>query len=67
MVQEAQLSLSSGELALAALKDIQRAQEPILFLDEWDANLSRENRLLIDDLIEKISQDKAVVEIRHDK
>ncbi len=65
MLREAQLSLSTGEIALAALKDLEKENNGILFLDEWDANLSAENRVVLDRLIEQLSLERVVVEIRH--
>lgn len=65
MLREAQLGLSSGEIALNSLKDLQLENNKILLLDEWDANLSPENRIILDKAIEQISHDKIVVEVRH--
>ncbi len=65
MLREAQLSLSSGEVALAALKDLQSVNCNILLLDEWDANLSAENRAILDQVIDQLSLERIVVEIRH--
>lgn len=65
MLREAQLSLSTGEVALAALKDLQLDSCNVLLLDEWDANLSLENRTIVDQVIEKLSLDRIVFEIRH--
>lgn len=48
MLSEEKQSLSSGEIALTALKDLQTGNSNILLLDEWDANLSVENRAIID-------------------
>jgi len=65
MLQEAQLSLSTGEIALASLKDLQSSNCDILLLDEWDANLSTENRAAMDQMINQLSLERIVVEIRH--
>lgn len=65
MLREAQLSLSTGEIALASLKDLQSSNCDILLLDEWDANLSAENRATVDQLINQLSSERIVVEIRH--
>lgn len=65
MLREAQLSLSSGEIALAALKDLQLQNSGILLLDEWDANLSAENRAILDRAIDQLSLERIIVEIRH--
>jgi len=65
MLHETQLSLSTGEIALAALKDLQSSNCDILLLDEWDANLSAENRAVLDQVINQLSLERIVVEIRH--
>jgi len=65
MLQEAQLNLSTGEIALASLKDIQSSNCSILLLDEWDANLSAENLFAVDQVINQLSSERIVVEIRH--
>lgn len=65
MLHEAQLGLSTGEIALASLKDLQSSNCDILLLDEWDANLSVENRVAIDQLINQLSSERIIVEIRH--
>jgi energy-coupling factor transporter ATP-binding protein EcfA2 len=36
-----------------------------LLLDEWDANLDQENILKINDLLNRISKDKVIIEVRH--
>lgn len=59
-------SLSTGELVLLHLEEIfKNVKYQILLLDEWDANLDVFNIEKIDDLIDKISEKKCVIEIRH--
>lgn len=66
MLNETQCNLSTGELAISALNDIKRFNEcQIVMLDEWDANLSLENRAKLNELIDQISQERIVIEIRH--
>lgn len=65
MLREAQLGLSTGEIALLALNDLQSDNTQILLLDEWDANLSAKNRAILNQVIDQISLKKNVVEIRH--
>jgi ABC-type transport system involved in cytochrome bd biosynthesis fused ATPase/permease subunit len=60
-----QLSLSSGEIALASLKELQSSNCDVLLLDEWDANLSAENKAIVDQVINQLSTERIVVEIRH--
>lgn len=66
MLNEKRTSLSTGEAALSALKDLQtKDNSSMLFLDEWDANLSAENRQVLDKIIDQMSKERIVVEIRH--
>lgn len=65
MLCDDHLIFSSGEIALAALKDLQTENYGILLLDEWDANLSAENRETLDKVIERLSLERIVIEIRH--
>ncbi len=65
ILREAQFSISTGEIALASLKELQSSNCDILLLDEWDANLSAENRAIIDQVINQLSSERIVVEIRH--
>ncbi len=65
MLQENKLGLSTGEIALAALNDVKLEKCGVLLLDEWDANLSSENRNILDQLIDQLSLKRIVVEIRH--
>ncbi len=65
MLSGSKPSRSSGEIALNALLDLEKEPFNILLLDEWDANLSAENRSVFDKYITKLSQDRIVVEIRH--
>lgn len=64
---EAQLGLSSGEVALKALQELQTEDCKMLLLDEWDANLSSENRAVLNREIDKLSQKRIVVEVRHSR
>lgn len=65
MLPETGRSLSTGEIALASLSDLQASNCNILLLDEWDANLSAENRAVLDQTIHQLSLGRIVVEIRH--
>ena len=57
---------SSGERQLRALREIVRFTDaPIYLLDEWDANLSDENCLSQERLIERLAETRLVIEIRH--
>ena len=65
MLKEAQLCLSSGEIALAALNDLQSEKYSVFLLDEWDANLSANNRAALDQIIDQLSINRVVIEVRH--
>lgn len=56
---------SSGEVAIQALEDAGRDNARVILLDEWDANLSKENQSKFHRHIENISNKKLVIEIRH--
>lgn len=60
-------SLSTGQRARAILDELvmQDAIVQYLLLDEWDANLDQENRKLVDELLDVVSQNRVVVEVRH--
>lgn len=58
-------ALSSGEVALAAFSDLLSEKCPYILLDEWDANLSAENRIILDKMIEQMSKERIIIEIRH--
>lgn len=60
-----ELSLSSGQAAMAFLKELHQDPARILLLDEWDANLSATNRALFDEVVNELSKTKVVVEVRH--
>ena len=56
---------SSGQAMLSLLKDLEKNDAEILLLDEWDANLSDENCLSQERLIERLAETRLVIEIRH--
>jgi ABC-type transport system involved in cytochrome bd biosynthesis fused ATPase/permease subunit len=58
-------SLSSGEATMEHLVDIGDSHEDVILLDEWDANLSAENRQRMDSLLDNLSRERVVIEIRH--
>lgn len=65
ILKESRLKLSSGEAVLSALQDIQNEDCKIFLLDEWDANLSADNKVAMERMLAKLSLKKIVVEIRH--
>ncbi|SCU73313.1 conserved membrane hypothetical protein [Cupriavidus necator] len=57
---------STGERAVGQLLEISKHPDAkYLLLDEWDANLDSSNTNAINDVLETLSQDKVIVEIRH--
>ncbi|MCY1296116.1 FeS assembly ATPase SufC [compost metagenome] len=57
--------LSTGETQLEQLRNLANLSPKILLLDEWDANLDKDNTNIINKEIEKISSKIAVIEVRH--
>lgn len=58
--------VSTGEALRYRLTEIlQNVDADVLLLDEWDANLDKENRQKLSDLIDDLSEKKCVVEVRH--
>ena len=64
-LRAAQLAIDSGQAMLSLLKDLEKNDAEILLLDEWDANLSDENCLSQERLIERLAETRLVIEIRH--
>jgi|GEM_PF-725462 len=62
-------NLSAGQRARAIIDEILQQGPDIqyLLLDEWDANLDDDNRKLIDQLLETLSKERVVIEVRHQK
>lgn len=57
---------STGESLRHRLTEIlQNVDADVLLLDEWDANLDKENRQRLSDLIDQLSERKCVIEVRH--
>lgn len=58
--------LSDGQRIIACLDELATTGLPsILLLDEWDANLDKNNRTLLDQKIDAFAQEGRVVEVRH--
>jgi len=58
--------ISTGESLRCRLTEIlQHVDADVLLLDEWDANLDKENRQKLSDLIDILSEKKCVIEVRH--
>lgn len=58
---------STGEEQLAQLYEILQINNQKLFLDEWDANLDYDNFKKINTLLDQISKEALIIEIRHNK
>ena len=61
-----QLNYSTGELLKIELSEVvDNSDAHFLLLDEWDANLDGENLDTINRLIDTVSRNKVIVEVRH--
>ncbi len=57
---------STGESLRKRLFEIlEKVNVDVLLLDEWDANLDKENQESLSELIDKIAEKKCVIEVRH--
>lgn len=57
---------STGESLRKRLVEIlEKVDIDVLLLDEWDANLDKENQEQLSSLIDKLSEQKCVIEVRH--
>ncbi|MGK5594768.1 MAG: hypothetical protein ACSNEK_05345 [Parachlamydiaceae bacterium] len=65
ILKEPRFKLSSGEVTLKVLEDIKNEDCKVFLLDEWDANLSSENKAIIDQLLNNLSLQKIIIEVRH--
>lgn len=59
------VALSSGEGLLKHIDYLRTESESILLLDEWDANLDRNNILKTEVLLNELAQSKVIIEVRH--
>ncbi|ESK40176.1 hypothetical protein P256_00616 [Acinetobacter nectaris CIP 110549] len=57
--------LSTGQRIKNILEEVLYSEESFILLDEWNANLDTKNKIQTNDLINKISKYKTVVEITH--
>jgi hypothetical protein len=58
-------SFSSGELSMTCLNEIRNTNHSVFLLDEWDANLSPENRQIYSEKINEMAKTALVLEVRH--
>lgn len=57
---------STGESLRKRLVEIlEKVDASVLLLDEWDANLDKENQEILSSLIDELSVKKCVIEVRH--
>jgi ABC-type transport system involved in cytochrome bd biosynthesis fused ATPase/permease subunit len=57
---------STGESLRKRLFEIlEKVDVDVLLLDEWDANLDKDNQESLSELIDKIAEKKCVIEVRH--
>lgn len=62
---ESTQSLSTGQQLLKTISVITHNKNHIILLDEWDANLSMDNRNRINTVINDLAQNNLVIEVRH--
>lgn len=64
--QRSRNGFSTGQLARETLRELlEKLPAQVVLLDEWDANLDTPNQEKLSQLIDQISQNKCVVEVRH--
>ena len=57
---------STGEsLRNRLLEILERVEADVLLLDEWDANLDKDNQERLSTLIDELAEKKCVIEVRH--
>jgi ABC-type transport system involved in cytochrome bd biosynthesis fused ATPase/permease subunit len=57
---------STGEsLRNRLIEILERVDVDVLLLDEWDANLDKENQERLSLLIDQLAEKKCVIEVRH--
>lgn len=57
---------STGEILYRQLDEIQKHVDvKVILLDEWDANLDEANTQILSKLIDALSKDRCIIEIRH--
>jgi ABC-type transport system involved in cytochrome bd biosynthesis fused ATPase/permease subunit len=57
---------STGESLKKRLGEIlEKVEVDVLLLDEWDANLDKENEEQLSNLIDKMAEKKCIIEVRH--
>lgn len=60
------INQSSGERASNELRImLEQGKEEFILIDEWDANLDENNIKKISSLLDKVSENKCIIEIRH--
>lgn len=64
-IDDKEVSGSSGEQMLRHIHYLKNESEQILLLDEWDANLDRNNLLKTEDSLNELAQSKVILEVRH--
>ena len=58
-------NISSGQKLFKIVELMKSFDEPIILLDEWDANLDDKNRSELNKIIVELAKTKTIVEIVH--
>lgn len=56
---------STGQKIVQIIEMIKSEKFDLLLLDEWDAHTDHENSLLINSMIDQLSKEKVVIEVKH--
>jgi len=56
---------STGQKIMQHIRFIKTTPAKYVLLDEWDANLDDANRVQVNELLEELSKDRVIVEVRH--
>ncbi|AJO76683.1 hypothetical protein [Pseudomonas sp. MRSN 12121] len=62
---EAEGPLSTGESQVKQLLHVLEQKAPLILLDEWDANLDIQNKILVGHILNQKAAETLIIEVRH--
>ncbi|MCB2251321.1 hypothetical protein KTQ74_05385 [Pseudomonas chlororaphis] len=62
---EAEGPFSTGESQVKQLLHVLEQKAPLILLDEWDANLDMQNKILVGHLLNQKAAETLIIEVRH--
>lgn len=62
---EAEGPLSTGESQVKQLLHVLEQKAPLILLDEWDANLDMQNKILVGHILNQKAAETLIIEVRH--